>query len=72
MAAAVNHALSMVDALEASAADIASKTARINTFGKFTGKQVWDTTNNRMMRAAGETDVSVWWVIDGSASVTPV
>lgn len=57
---------------EVSAANIAAIGNAINTAGKFQGKLVWDTTNNRMMRAAGSTAGSVWWVIDGSASVTPV
>jgi hypothetical protein len=32
---------------------------------------VWDTTNRRMMRARGATDVSPWDCVDGSVSVTP-
>lgn len=55
----------------ANAADIASATHPINTTGKFTGKFVWDGTNNRLMRASGTTTTSPWWVVDGSASVTP-
>ena len=55
----------------ASAADIASKTASINTSDKYTGKLVWDTTNNRLLRAGGATDVSPWYVVDGSVTVTP-
>jgi hypothetical protein len=54
------------------AANIASLTATINTTNKFTGKQVWDSTNNRMVRASGATAASAWYVVDGSASVTPV
>lgn len=56
---------------EVAAADIAAVGNAINTAGKFTGKLVWDSTNNRMMRASGSSAASVWWVIDGSASVTP-
>lgn len=55
----------------ATAAAIADKTNAVNTANKYVGKQVWDSTNNRMMRAAGATDVSAWYVLDGSASVTP-
>jgi hypothetical protein len=55
----------------ATATQIANKTAAINTTDKYTGLMVWDTTNNRMLRAAGGTDVSAWYVIDGSATVTP-
>jgi hypothetical protein len=43
----------------------------INTTGKYAGRQVWDTTNNRMMRARGTAAADPWDVIDGSASVTP-
>lgn len=46
-------------------------TSSLNTSGKFTGKQVWDTTNNRMMRARGPEADDPWDVIDGSDSVTP-
>ena len=53
------------------AAQIADKTVDPNLGGKFLGRMVWDTTNNRMMRARGATDVSIWDVVDGSASVTP-
>ena len=56
---------------EVAAADIAAVANAINTAGKFQGKLVWDSTNNRMMRAAGSSAASVWWVIDGSTSVTP-
>jgi hypothetical protein len=55
----------------ATAAAIADKTNTINLGGKHEGQMVWDTTNNRMMYASGSTDVSPWYVIDGSASVTP-
>ena len=55
----------------ATAAAIADKTNTINLGGKHEGRMVWDTTNNRMMYASGSTDVSPWYVIDGSASVTP-
>lgn len=56
---------------EATATAIADVTNAINTTGKFKNKRVWDTTNNREMRASGATAASAWYVIDGSASVTP-
>lgn len=56
---------------EVAAADIAAVGNAINTTGKFTGKLVWDSTNNRMMRSSGSAAASAWYVIDGSASVTP-
>jgi hypothetical protein len=55
----------------ATATQIASKTAAINTTEKYVGLMVWDTTNKRQLRASGSTDVAAWDVIDGSASVIP-
>lgn len=52
-------------------AQIADKTVDPNLGGKFTGRLVWDSTNNRLLRARGSTDVSPWDVVDGSTSVTP-
>ena len=54
------------------AANIIDKTATINTSRKFVNKRVWDSTNNRELRANGTTDVAVWHVVDGSATITPV
>lgn len=53
------------------AADIAAVANAINTTGKFIGKTVYDTTNNRLMIASGTAAASPWYVADGSASVTP-
>ena len=53
------------------AAQIADKTSAANTVNKYDGLFVWDTTNNRLMRSSGASDTSTWWVVDGSASVTP-
>jgi hypothetical protein len=55
----------------ASATDIAAVANAINTRGKYAGRSVYDTTNNRLMIASGSTAVSAWYVADGSASVTP-
>jgi len=55
----------------ATAANIAAVGNAINTANKYVGKQVWDSTNNRMMRARGPFAADPWDVIDGSASVTP-
>lgn len=63
---------SMLDTPSDTAANIAAKASTINTAGKFTGLFVWDATNNRLMRSSGSTDISAWYVVDGSASVTPV
>ena len=53
------------------ATDISDATSNVNTLGKFRGKQVFDVTNNRVMIANGSNDTSVWYVVDGSATVTP-
>ena len=53
------------------AANIANKASSVNTVNKYAGLFVWDTTNHRLMRSEGSSDVSVWWVVDGSTSVTP-
>jgi hypothetical protein len=42
------------------ATNIQSKTTSVNTVNKFPGKQIWDTTNNRVLYAGGSADVSVW------------
>ena len=62
---------SMVDTVSDTAANIALAISSVNTIGKYEGLFVWDTTNNRLMRSSGSTDVSAWYVVDGSASVTP-
>ncbi len=54
------------------AANIADATNGVNTSNKRAGVLVWDSTNNRAMRAAGSATTSLWYVVDGSASVTPV
>lgn len=58
--------------LAATAADIASATSSVNTNLKWEGMLVWDTTNNRMLRASGRGATSAWYIVDGSGSVTPV
>lgn len=61
----------MIATSSVSATDIANKAAFVNTTGKYAGLFIWDFTNHRLMRSEGATDVSAWWVVDGSASVTP-
>jgi len=62
---------SMIDTQNVSATNIASITSTINTVGKYAGLFIWDITNNRLMRAEGSAAVDKWYVVDGSASVTP-
>lgn len=53
------------------AAAIAAVGDAINTTDKVQGKVVYDTTNNRLMVADGSAAADPWYVVDGSASVTP-
>jgi len=53
------------------ATNIADSSATVNTTDKAAGKQVWDTTNNRLMIASGSGATADWHVADGSTSVTP-
>jgi hypothetical protein len=62
---------SMIDMASYTAAQISDKTSTANTLNKYDGLFVWDITNHRLMRSSGSTDVSPWWVVDGSTSVTP-
>lgn len=57
----------------ATAADIADKTATINTVGKYIGKTVYDVTNGLLYAADDVADVDTWTLIDGvgSTQVTP-
>jgi len=55
----------------ATAANIAAIGNAINTTDKRLGKVIWDSTNNRAMRASGTTAASPWHVLDGSVTVTP-
>lgn len=62
---------SMIDTESHIATDIADKTSSTNTVNKYEGLYIWDSTNNRLMRSSGSIDISPWWVVDGSTSVTP-
>ena len=55
----------------ATATNIATQAATINSEGKYTGLMVWDITNKRLLRASGGAAGAAWDVVDGSASVTP-
>lgn len=43
----------------------------VNTTGKTLGKQIWDSTNKRVMRASGTAAGSLWTALNGSTSITP-
>jgi len=62
---------SMIDIQSVTAANIASATSTVNTVGKYAGVFIWDTTNNRMLRANGSNATDIWYVVSGTASVTP-
>ena len=53
------------------AVNIADITSAINTVGKYEGLMVWDTTNKRLLRAAGSAAGDDWDVVDGSVQITP-
>lgn len=53
------------------AANIAAIGNAVNTTGKVAGLVVRDSTNNRLMVASGATAASPWYIVDGSAFVTP-
>ena len=54
------------------AANLLDVTADINTTRKRLGLMVFDTTNNRIMVASGALAADLWYIADGSASITPV
>jgi hypothetical protein len=56
---------------EATAAAIADIADAQNTTLKYARKLIWDTTNNRMLRASGNAAADPWYVVDGSVTVTP-
>lgn len=56
---------------DATAAELGDGMDAINTIGKTAGKLVWDSTNNRVMRAAGSAVTSPWEAANGSGSITP-
>jgi hypothetical protein len=62
---------SMIDVQNVTAANIASAASTVNTVGKYAGLFIWDTTNNRMLRANGSSPTDIWYVVSGTASVTP-
>ena len=62
---------SMLDTSSVAATAIADKTSATNTTDKYSGLFIWDTTNNRLMRSSGSTDIAPWYVVDGSTSVVP-
>jgi len=53
------------------AAEIIDATNAVNTTGKYVGKVIFDSTNRRLLLADGTLSTSVWYVVDGSATVAP-
>ena len=62
---------SMIETPSDTSTNIASVSATVNTVGKYSGLFVWDTTNNRLLRASGSLAADTWIVVDGSVTVTP-
>lgn len=56
----------------ATAANLALIGNAINTTNKYRGKVVIDTSNNRLVYASAAGASAAWYVVDGSASITPV
>lgn len=57
---------------EATAAQIADITHTTNTTSKTIGQLLWDTTNNRLLRASGAAPSSAWYVVGWNGSfITP-
>lgn len=53
------------------ATDLGDATHSVNTTNKYAGLTVPDNTNNRLMITFGALATSPWYVVDGSASITP-
>ena len=51
--------------------EIGDATNVINTSVKFTGKQIWDSTNNMPLWAQGSSAVSPWVDGTGAVKITP-
>lgn len=58
----------------ASSANLALKTANINTIGKQFGRRCINSSNNRLLTASGPLNTDVWTYCDGNApgTITPV
>jgi hypothetical protein len=55
----------------ATSTQIGTATNGINTYAKYVGRRVYDTSNKRIMVAQGSNATDQWEVADGSAAVTP-
>lgn len=56
----------------ASLADLNDISSTVNTVGKYRGKQIFMTDQNRPVWSVGATDGSVWQYADGTTAATPV
>lgn len=56
----------------ATTVQLESKTDTVNISNKYGGRPIWNTTDNKQYIASGSVDNSIWYVCDGSASITPV
>jgi len=53
-----------------SATDLGDATSTINTVGKYESKEVWDSTNKRILHASGSLATDAWY-LDGISTITP-
>ena len=65
------HELSKFVAPSFTESEILSRTHYVNTLDKKAGSVIYDLTNHHLLVAAGSLDVSPWFLVDGSLSVTP-
>jgi hypothetical protein len=56
---------------QSTATNLASKTSSVNTINKYTGRQCYNTSTNKMFIAQGAVNTSTWISVDGATTVTP-
>lgn len=56
----------------ATTAELLNKNSTPNTINKYAGRSLWNTGENKQYVASGSSDVAIWYVSDGSGSITPV
>lgn len=68
--------ISRIDSLSnrtvnSSTPDLTSKSSNINTYSKFLGRDVYNTTISKFMKATGSSATSTWVSYDGVTTITP-
>jgi len=72
MATIVKNGLFNPGVTRETATNLALASATVNSINKYPGKQVWDTTNNRVVFASGRATTAVWKDGVNSTVYTPV